>query len=250
MSNLIDAVGFSLNSLLDFAETTLAEKVLRRLLDNEAPLRPTTFGAYEPITQSITPRDLGSMTALWLGAFPNGRPDTGTSEGGILLACPSGVGYQVSWQKGSAPALPFVGGDVPLALLRGSPSVLESFLCLVKDLALIVDAAYGDIRNMSFPGWDLPFDLFKRLPDVPWGSLYGPPYISMFGRECIVTAPFHRIDEVGPSHLWLQASPSVLVPVDEETRARIRQHLGEEAFMSMGRWRYASGRAPRFFSGG
>jgi hypothetical protein len=74
-----------------------------------------------------------------------------------------------------------VGGDISLSLVRKTPAALGGFLGLVKELVSIVTPVYGEVRNMSFAGWDLPFDLEKRLPDVPWVSVYGPPpYVALF----------------------------------------------------------------------
>lgn len=246
MSNLIQAVDFSLTSLTDFEDKKVAHGVLQRLMENEATLRPKRFSAYEPITEVIDASDLAPVMDVWLNSASNTRGGVDMRHGSLLLGCSSGINYQVNWQKSKKPSFSFVGGNAPLSLLKKRSNILRAFFDLAKDLSLLLNSVYGEIRNMSFPGSDLPFDLLKRLPDVPWASVYGPPYVSMFGNERILSAPFHRIEPIHSSHLWLEASESVFDPVPEETRAAIRDHLGKEAFMSKGRWRYTSGTAPSF----
>jgi hypothetical protein len=183
----------------------------------------------------------------WLNAEANSRNrETGEKEGHLILECGGGGNYQFSWRKSSSPSFSLAGGEVPFSVLRRNPGRLEDFVAQIKGLIPIIEPVYGEVRNMVFPGWDLPFDLQKRLPDIPWASIYGPPYISFFGRNKLLNAPFERIEDLGHGYLWLQASRSVNDPVPEDMKARIRGYLGEDAFMSGKRWRYTDGQAPRF----
>ncbi|MEW6689059.1 MAG: hypothetical protein AB1452_08225 [Pseudomonadota bacterium] len=246
MTNLVEAIGFSLMSLADFEDGELALRVLRRLKKTPTELQPLKFGIHEPLDQRINCSDLEPVLSVWPNSTANAREKGEPREAILLLEGSSGVGYMINWHKSKTPSFSAVDGHAPLGLLKNKRGILGEFFDLFKDLAVAVDAVYGDIRNMSLKGWDLPFDLVRRLPDVPWVSIYGPPYVSMFGRERILSAPFLKIEEIGSSHLWLQASESVFDSVAEETRAAIREHLGAEAFMSKGRWRYSDGKAPAF----
>lgn len=246
MSNLVEAVGFSLMSLVDFEDIDLARRVVQRLMKACTVLRPRKFGVYDPLTEEIDASNLTPVTDVWPNTTAKAREDAKPREGILQLECSSGACYMINWRKSRTPCFSAVDGHVPLPLLKAEPSVLEELIDLIRDLALYVDTVYGDVRNMSFKGWDLPLDLLKRLPDVPWAGVYGPPYVSMFGKERIASAPFYKLQSIGSSHFWLQASESVFDPVAEETRAAIREHLGEDAFMSKGRWRYTDGKAPAF----
>jgi hypothetical protein len=87
---------------------------------------------------------------------------------------------------------------------------------------------------------------WRRLPDIPWSAIMGEPYIEMFGAERLLSTPCEAFREIGPRHIWLQATASPFEPVPDEVRATIRAHLGEESVMSSGRWRYVDGIAPHF----
>jgi hypothetical protein len=87
-------------------------------------------------------------------------------------------------------------------------------------------------------------NLVKRLPDIPAVSIYGQPYVNMFGEDKLRRAPFQVIDQLPGGLYWLEASNSILEPVGEEAKASIRAHLVEDAFSSGGKRLHRTGRAP------
>jgi len=247
MSTLIEAIGFELASLEDFEDQDRARRVIERLVGaSSKELRPKRYGFDEPVTQSVDEDDLRPMIDRWLHGPGTGDWPGEEREGGVILQSSSLTGYQVSWRKAVEPTFSFVGGQVGAALLRKQPDLLAELEGLVKDLIPLLLPAYGEIRNMSLRGADLPLDLRRRLPDIPWVSIYGPPYVSLFGRERLLAAPFTRVDEVHPGYIWAQASDSAFDVVPDEAKNAIRMHLGDDAFMSGGRWRYTDGKAPSF----
>lgn len=154
----------------------------------------------------------------------------------------------VHWSKGAPePSFSTVGGWCDLACFAARPSLLGQFEELVAALVGIVRPVYGEIRNMSHPGAGMPLDLKLRLPDVPWASIYGPPYVQMFGRDKVLSAPFFRVVERG-EYLVAYLSESPFGPDDEGRRAAIRSYLGERSFMTGPRWPYRDGVAPHFDS--
>ncbi len=243
MKNVYPALGFSLSTLADFESEGLARAVVRRLVETISALTPATFDDYEPVKRPVNGGAVGEAVDMWLNRA--GPVVSGPRSGSVLFENREGVRYQVGWRKADSPGFAFIGGEIPLTV-ASRDTVLEAFLHLVRDLAVVVDAAYGEVRNMSFKDWDRPLDLFRRLPDVPWSSIYGEPYLELFGTERIRSAPFFKTEPIAPRHVWAQASDSPFEQVPEPTRAAIRNHLGEDAFMSGGRWRYDTGRAPAF----
>ncbi len=118
-------------------------------------------------------------------------------------------------------------------------------LALFKDLARASKACYGEIRCSQDSGLK-PFDLVRRLPDIPNVLMLGPDYFQIFAEEKIRTAPVESVLDLGSAGYCLVVADSLDVPVLEEQKALLRQYLGEDAFMSGGRFRYKSGRAPVF----
>ena len=77
--------------------------------------------------------------------------------------------------------------------------------------------------------------LRRWLPDLYWGNLLGPPYVELFGRERIESAPAHTVKQVGPDLYYLQLSEQLEDLRDRwdevaAVRAAVKQHLGANAF--------------------
>lgn len=240
MSNLIPGVTFSLSSLRDFSSPSLAREIVQVICGSPKNIRPTKFGPFEG--ESPIGDDLDEPLK-YLVRQAGGKP---SEAGSLVLNAGKNCEYQVQWNKSSPPSFPFVGGFLLRTAFIKDPNVLSDFLDLVKRLAPVVNVVYGDIRSMEFPGWDTPFNLSLRLPDIPNVSIYGKPYIEHFGRSRIESAPFYRIEKLAGDLYWLQATELVTDPVPDDIRAEVRKHFGEDAFMSGKKWRYSDGKHPEF----
>lgn len=73
--------------------------------------------------------------------------------------------------------------------------------------------------------------ILKCLPDLWWGTFFGPPYIEMFGRERLLTCPAFAVEN-WKDGIWIQLSENPLDDPDEleKIRVRCKSHLGEDAF--------------------
>ncbi len=247
MNNHIDGISFVLSSLEDFEDKQLARDVISSLLSASVQLVPKTYGKYKG-EQKIT--DLEKVVDI----FTNEplRNNIGSSDffsGSLLLSCDRNRNceYQVGWCKWrDKPGFPFLAGRLMTNLIQIKPSIFEDFCDVVKKLVPIVKPVYGEIRNMMFEGWDIPQNLTKRLPDIPSISIYGSPYINLFGKQTIESSPFNRMEEFLPGYYWLEANTSVFKPVPNDKKEAIRSHFGEDAFMKGHKWQYESGTAPNF----
>jgi hypothetical protein len=70
--------------------------------------------------------------------------------------------------------------------------------------------------------------------------LFGTPYIQMFGRDRLLTAPAHLIRETESGHIIIQLSESLYdletdYPRVATIRDRVIDHLGSDAFFSLER---------------
>lgn len=237
MSNLVPGITFSLSSLSDFSSAPLAREIVRNICDVPSSIRPSKFGPFEggsPLTDLDEPVKFIS------------QPGTHVEAGSLVLTAGKNCEYQVQWNWSDPPSFPFIGGFLLRNFFDKKPDVLMDFLDLVKKMASTTNAVYGDIRSMEFAGWDAPFNLGLRLPDIPNVSIYGKPYIEFFGRDKIESAPFHSIEQLSDDLYWLQATELVTDLVPENVKTSIRKHFGEDAFMSGNKWRYSDGHHPVF----
>jgi hypothetical protein len=247
MSNIAKGVNFRLSSLEDLGSPTLAGRVLKAFCDGPSFLVPKKYGREQPLKYLVKSNSHGEMIDMLTSSAELLDRDRTTVTNGLLILefAPKGE-YLVHWRKQIVPSFAGVAGSASWEILNGEPSRFGAFLSLVKEIVEIVNPVYGDVQNMAVPGWDTPTDLQRRLPDVPWVSIYGNPYIQMFGENKILSAPFFKIERLASGHFWLQSTESIQEPVPESVRSAIRNHLGEDAFMRSPRWRYKDGRAPTF----
>ena len=83
------------------------------------------------------------------------------------------------------------------------------------------------------------WDLRKGLPDLYWGTVFGKPYVELFGAERLAQVPVARREELAPGVFYLQltddledvrARPQLV----EQARAVAKQSLGIDAFAEPG----------------
>jgi hypothetical protein len=237
---LYAGITFSLSFTETFEDAERAARVVSILLSSNESVRPVAYGVVDasaPIEAPSAPVEILRNSAgqgSWLA-------------GSLVMAANQHCSYQVQWNRGGPrPTFPFIGGRLMEPAFAGSPLILNHFLRTIRDLALALSPIYGDVRSMAVENWDLPFDLAVRLPDIAAISLYGPPYVGLFGARQIESAPFEHIEKLAPDLYWLEAGNSVMQPVAETRRAAIRAHLGERAFMAGRKWRYMDGMHPEF----
>jgi hypothetical protein len=78
------------------------------------------------------------------------------------------------------------------------------------------------------------------LPDIFWATVFGPPYVRLFGKERLLAAPASVVEELGPETIYLQVSERVTDVLDDPDNIRsrrelIKTHLGIDAFFVSGR---------------
>ena len=109
----------------------------------------------------------------------------------------------------------------------------QKFLELAKKLFLWSNSVYGFACHISklggLPGPGLTYE--TCLGDIRWMTLFGPPYVKMFGREVIETAPC-KVEEFAENCFMLLTSdePVEITPELLEIQEKVKIHLGEDAF--------------------
>ncbi|NJK32417.1 MAG: hypothetical protein HC927_08405 [Deltaproteobacteria bacterium] len=95
--------------------------------------------------------------------------------------------------------------------------------------------------------WSTP-RLKEYIPDLYWLMVFGPPYIDLFTRDRLLSAPAHEVRELDSGHITIQLTESYLdletdYPRVAAVRDRVIEHLGPDAFFAEGRTEY---RTPKF----
>jgi hypothetical protein len=91
-------------------------------------------------------------------------------------------------------------------------------------------------------------NLHRSIPDVYWTTVFGSPYVEIFTRERLLSAPAYHVQELANGAVLLQLTERIgdiaTNPIAfEDVRQAVRTHLGEDAFFSTER---ETARVPNF----
>ena len=70
-------------------------------------------------------------------------------------------------------------------------------------------------------------DLKKYVPDVYWTMVFGAPYVTLFSREKLLSAPVHRVEELENGSVVLQLTPDLRDTCGGRSRLRERAPSGQ-----------------------
>jgi hypothetical protein len=222
MSSIYGGIGFFLLSLEDFEDKLFARQVIDAFLSTSEPLRPQTYSLLKGDKKIRSVDELTCVLTEPRDKVIDVKSIT------LLLHYENHCGYQVSWDKLYEPSFQLVSGSCEMGLLKQQPNLLDDLRFLTKNLIRIVKPVYGDFRSKA--RMRNGFDITLRLPDICHVSIFGPPYVELFGKDVIESAPYEYIEEIAPGYYWLQANESVFEPVPETKKRAIREHFGEDAF--------------------
>ncbi len=237
MTNFIDGIGFDLHTNIDLENKELANKAISMMLKGPKFIRPKKFGHLDPIDHRIDSNNINQIVDVWMGKeYKNVKGET-YKEGLLIMEFCREGDFMIDWTKGDkspfvSPKFNSISGGIPTKYVSKNESRLPEYLDFIKQLLADFNPVFGIIQNMMTPGWDVVYDLNIRLPDIPWGSIFGKPYIGLFGYENLLNAPFFNIEELPSGHIFAQLTESILDPrLPKNKRDELRKYLGRECFM-------------------
>jgi hypothetical protein len=76
--------------------------------------------------------------------------------------------------------------------------------------------------------------LKKYVPDVYWTTIFGAPYVKLFSRKRLLSAPVHRVEELENGSIAIQLTPKLSDAAADEAaferlRKAVRDHLNSNA---------------------
>jgi len=77
----------------------------------------------------------------------------------------------------------------------------------------------------------------KNLPDLYWTTVFGQPYVKLFGRGRLLSCPAHSIRELSNGSIFIQLTPSIFDIENDpdgfnKLRDEAKAHLNCNAFYS------------------
>lgn len=209
--------------------------------DSLPQILPEKWGWWEPLNRGFDSQNLHALvpegavceTVYWKrGKQPKAEGAFATrwiSKSPRVLDAHSSVGFTVELGQVDQAAL--------IAYLK------RASLRSKADVALL-DTLTEPYRTFAVESGSAPYGerfmlathvLRHWFPDIFWATVFGPPYVRLFGKERLLSAPACVVEELGPETIYLQVSQSITDVAEDPEGVRLRReliktHLASDAF--------------------
>jgi len=218
-------------------------------------LLPDYFGNFEPIREKFDPENQDAALAAWRWPFLAVKRKPAVESSIWMRKGKQAI--HASW--GISIERHAVAQDALLNLLRKAATALGAdFACVHLLTASEIQRGLANktIQFISKQRTKFTFmigspKLQRRIPELYWATVFGSPYVDMFGRERILSAPVFRVESLGRGCVMLQLTPNIGdlesgSPELERTRSAAKSHLGSDAFFRVEAEASARYRVPPF----
>mgnify|MGYP000901113154 FL=1 len=179
---------------------------------------PTKLGLGEPLK---VPYSIENAKRMWVESGEN------RSYGGILFKSPLLFG-SMDWNNRDGSNIFSITIASKILL---SEVAIERFIVLSKELFIWCNGVYGYTNHHSNSIYTPGLDYKTCLGGITWMTLFGKPYVRMFRKEVIESAPC-KVEEFADNRFMLLTAeePIMVNPALLEIQQRVKIHLGEDAF--------------------
>jgi len=218
---------------------------VRTFCESLPELSPEKWGWWEPLDRDFDCRDLAQLV------HANGNCETVAWE---RRKRPKATGsFRVRWRSKS-PRVRDTHAKVTCTVELGQVNQ-DSLVAYLKRSSLRTEADFAFFDALSEPYKDFAFEsksapyrnffivtthlLRHWLPDVFWGTVFGPAYVRLFGKERLLTAPAYVVEELGPEMVYIQLTEQIEDTVNDyekiqSSRQLFKNHLQSNAFFKTG----------------
>lgn len=248
MASTYNSATLSLTSLKDFQDAELAARVLQEINEAGQDFIPNVYGEYEPLKTKYDSAHCEPLIRIWTDEGATGVQRSSASAWlQMEKRGKSKASYMMHWEKNQQARFNFFTFSVDLDYLRDKKR-LQKFMDLGNRLLVLLEPVQANIWNYMLPEWCAPIDLKVRHPELAWINYFGGPYIDLFGREKLLSAPCFRTFELEEDIIALQLTEELFQPIPSDVRRAVKKHLGEDAFVEEGKTcrAYKTGLVPEF----
>lgn len=247
----------SLHLLTSSSLSDEAEGVdLFRCLCEEAPdLAPEHYGSCQPYKEKFRCADVnGAIKSTWQNRTFLWNRKTPKSEGGVWQRFGKANihGSVDIWTESARTDVPNVVRFFKRAAAR--LGVDFGLIHLLNDVDIVRGRPTGTILGRSRKDATLAISthkLRKFIPELYWATIFGPPYVKLFGKQRLMSSPAYVVEEIAPDTIYIQLSHSILdlqAVFDEVDAARqsVKVHLDSDAFYDPDKGASGVYNVPRF----
>ncbi|TDQ86203.1 hypothetical protein [Paraburkholderia silvatlantica] len=210
--------------------------VVQTFCDFLPDLLPEKWGWWEPLDRDFDPQNLNNLV-------PNGgasetvywqRKKKYKSEGS----------FAVRWRSKSPKVLDTHSNISFSTELGQAPQAdLIAYLKIASvnsnaDFAFL-DALTDPYREFAIESGSAPYGerfmvithlLRHWLPDVFWGTVFGPAYVRLLGKEHLLTAPAYIVEELAPEMIYVQLTERIADVLEDAAAVWSRRELFKAHF--------------------
>ena len=213
-----DNVCFLIRGFRCLGEDKLAQEFFEILEEAGEEYKPTKLGVGEPLRISYS---MENAKNIWMKSAINQQ------YGGILFKGESMFG-SIGWNT------PNTSNDIWLEIasdLLATHLEVQKFITLLKKLFIFFNGVYGNAHHSSNSIYSSGLDYRTCLPGITWMNIFGKPYVKLFGRDVIETAPC-EVDEFAENCFMLLTAdrPVRANPDLFKIQDKVKNHLGIDAF--------------------
>jgi len=219
-------------------------------------LLPDKFGNWEPVDRPFDADNLSVALDNWKWPFLAERAQPKVNCGIWMRKNAKQLLHStLIWEF----YLPIVEQNELLVFLRTAAIALKAdFACLHLLTASEIERGRAnrtvtalDKKATQFNFFLASKDLKRRIPDIYWATIFGRPYLEMFGKERLLSTPAYQVDVFSEGIVLLQISEKLSEVADHpgtfrSARERAILHLGESAFFRSAAEAADDYRAPNF----
>jgi hypothetical protein len=211
--------------------------------DTAPNILPDRVGTHEPLKQKFSPNDLAGLLAEWEHSVLFKRVAKPKSHSSIFMQYGPHKKHS-SWTIALDDPKNSHLEELLKLLERASIEFSADFAFVHKPLKLDIETglasgaiAYLDTSKSRISLFVTTHLLRRYIPDIYWTTVFGDPYINLFSRARLLTAPAYRVRELANGSILIQLTEH-LDESDEALRsyqtqkALVKRHLNCDAFFS------------------
>ena len=208
-------------------------------------IRPTNWGWWEPLNQQFDDQNLDKLV-----------PQSGSCETVYWQRRkkPKAQGsFAVRWRS-AVPGVYDTHSEIHFTTELGQVEQ-EALVAYLKEASVrsradfaFLDALTPEYKDFAWESDSAPYGKFHVvthvlrhwLPDVFWGTVFGPAYVRSFGQQRLLTAPAYCVQELGPEMVYVQLTERIADVVEDHEgiqscRKLFKEHLQSNAFFVSGK---------------
>jgi hypothetical protein len=214
-----DKIHLLIHGYKSLGKKSLAEEFLQILKDAGEIYLPSKIGMYEPIK---TPYSVEDTIKLWV------ESEKEMNYGGsVMMTGSNQLSWSIDWKLDGSNSVSLWIATKSAIAKKGT----EHLVALAKQLFIWANGVYGYGCHISQIHYTPGLNYRICLGGLSWMALFGDPYVKMFGKDVILTAPC-KVEEFAENRFMLLTSDE---PIDETpeliaVQEKVKKHLGEEVF--------------------